>query len=81
MVKLCFLFVSVHVIKPDSLLYAPNQRSDPLRHNKELTASHDETNKCAELNGENRMDEMLSKGGDESSVCSASFAESVFFRR
>ena len=41
------------------------------RHN-ELTASHEEANRCAELKGENRTDEMLSNGGDDSSVCSAS---------
>jgi len=81
LVELCFLFVGIDVIKPDGLLYAPNQRFSPLHCDGELTVSHEETNRCAELNGENRRDEMLSKGGDESSVCSASFTESVFFRR
>ena len=79
LVKLCFLFVGIDVIEPDSLLHGPNQEFCPLHRNKELTASQEEVNRCAELNGENRMDDMLSKGGDESSVCSASFIESVSF--
>ena len=45
LVKLCFLFVRVHVIKPDGLANVPQSEFWHASRHRRLTASHEETNR------------------------------------
>jgi hypothetical protein len=45
LVKLCFLFIRVHVIKSDGLTNVPQSALWLVSRHRRLTASHDETNR------------------------------------